>query len=226
MGLLLAFAATLMVAVLVSALAQRSVLSTAVLCRLLTNFTWAAGRYQPLNAFAIGLLVLGLCEVTHANAFLAAFAAGSTVASISPPARESFQGFGELLTELLKLAALLAFGALVTPELLGGTPAGGYLLAVLLLVLVRPLAQVVSLFGTRMDRKEWAVAAWFGPKGFASVTYGLLVLQSDAHRAQQMFDIVAVATAISILAHSTTDLPIAKLFISDQDDRDRAAPAT
>jgi sodium/hydrogen antiporter len=176
----------------------------------------AAGRYQPLNAFAIGLLVLGLCEVTHANAFLAAFAAGSTVASVSPPARESFQGFGELLTELLKLAAVGVFGALVTPDLLRGTPVGGYVLALALLVVIRPGALVLSLFGARMDRKEWAVAAWFGPKGFASITYGLLVLQSDALRAQQMFDIVAVATAISIVAHSSTDLPIARLFITDE----------
>ncbi len=177
----------------------------------------AAGRYQPLNAFAIGLLVLGLCEVTHANPFLAAFAAGSTVASVSPEARASFQGFGELVTELLKLAALLVFGALLTPAVLGRVPIGGYLLAVLVLVLVRPVALVLSLLGSKIDRREWAVAAWFGPKGFASVTYGLLVLSSDAAEARGMFEVVAVATAISIVAHSTTDLPIARLFMSAEE---------
>ena len=43
--------------------------------------------------------------------FLAAFAAGITVATVGPRARESFHRFGELVAELLKLAALLVFGA-------------------------------------------------------------------------------------------------------------------
>ena len=172
----------------------------------------ASGRYQPLNAFALGLVVLGLCLVTKANPFLAAFAAGSTVASVSPAARASFEGFGELLTELLKLAAILVFGALLSPALLGNLSVGGYVFAVLLLVLVRPVALVISLFGTRIDRVEWAAAAWFGPKGFASVTYGLLVLQSDASAAQTMFEVIAVSVAISIVAHSTTDTVVARAF--------------
>lgn len=172
----------------------------------------ATGRYQPLNAFAIGLVVLALCEATRANPFLAAFAAGSTVASISPAARTSFQGFGELVTELLKLAALLVFGTLVTPDLLGRMPVAGYVFALLVLVAVRPIALSLSFVGSRLDRREWAAAAWFGPKGFASVTYGLLVLQSGAAHATAMFDLVAVATALSILAHSTTDVPVARLF--------------
>lgn len=172
----------------------------------------ATGRYQPLNAFAIGLVVLALCEATKANPFLAAFAAGSTVASISPAARTSFQGFGELVTELLKLAALLVFGALVTPDLLGRMPIAGYVFAILVLVAVRPVALSLSFVGSRLDGREWAAAAWFGPKGFASVTYGLLVLQSGAAHATVMFDLVAVATALSILAHSTTDVPVARLF--------------
>lgn len=172
----------------------------------------AHGRYQPLNAFSIGLLVLALCYVTHANPFLAAFAAGSTVASVSPAARASFEGFGELVAELFKLAALLIFGALLSPALLGRLPLSAYLLAVLLLILVRPAALSLSLLGSSLDRREWVAAAWFGPKGFASVTYGLLVLQSGAARAGRMFDIIAVTTALSIVAHSSTDLTITRWF--------------
>jgi NhaP-type Na+/H+ or K+/H+ antiporter len=181
----------------------------------------AHGRYQPLNAFAIGLLVLALCYATHANPFLAAFAAGSTVASVSPGARASFEGFGELLAELLKLAALLIFGALLSPDLLARLPLSAYVLAVLLLVLVRPAALSLSLLGSSLGRREWIAAAWFGPKGFASVTYGLLVLQSDAGNAQVMFDIIAVTIALSIIAHSSTDLTITRWFHDERVDPPR-----
>ena len=72
--------------------------------------------YRPLNAFAIGLLVLAISSMTHANEFLAAFAAGITVATVGPEVRRAFHHFGELVAELLKLAALLVFGALISTE--------------------------------------------------------------------------------------------------------------
>jgi sodium/hydrogen antiporter len=49
-----------------------------------------APRYEPLYAFSVGLLVLALAYVTHANFFLAAFSAGITTATVSPgPTRRS-----------------------------------------------------------------------------------------------------------------------------------------
>lgn len=177
----------------------------------------AAARYEPLNAFAIGLLVFGLCEITHANPFLAAFAAGSTVGTVSPEAQASFERFGELFAELAMLAALLVFGALLTPALFGATPLGGYVVAVLLLVLVRPVSVVIALAGSELGRRETVAAAWFGPKGFASVTYGLLVLQSSAAQGSGMFRLIAVTIAISIVAHSSTDVVVARWFHDERD---------
>lgn len=177
----------------------------------------AFGRYQAMNALAIGLLLFALCEVTRANPFLAAFAGGSTVATVSPAARQRFEALGEVLTELAKLAALLVFGALLTPTLFTGTTAAAYLWALLLLLAVRPLSLAIALVGERLDTVEWAAAAWFGPKGFASVTYGLLVLFSHAVHASLMFNLISVVIAISIVAHSTTDTVIARVFIRRAD---------
>jgi NhaP-type Na+/H+ and K+/H+ antiporter len=177
-----------------------------------TSVFAAAGTYQPLGVFAIGLLVLGLSLLTHANLFLAAFAAGITVATIAPEVRDAFRGFGELITELLKLAALLVFGALISPAFLAETPASGYVFAVLAIVAVRPLSIVLALAGGRLGWRELGAAAWFGPKGFASVVYGLLVLGSGIARADELFHLIAIVIALSILAHSSTDVLVARLF--------------
>jgi NhaP-type Na+/H+ or K+/H+ antiporter len=69
-----------------------------------------------------------------------------------------------------------------------------------------------ELLGTRISRKERLVAARFGPKGFASVVYGLLVLQSGIPQGEEAFTLVAVCIAFSIIAHSSTDMPIARAF--------------
>jgi NhaP-type Na+/H+ or K+/H+ antiporter len=178
----------------------------------------ASTQYEPLNAVAIGLLVLAVGKATHGNLFLAAFAAGITVATFGPRQRESFEHFGELVAELLKLAALLVFGALISVDFLGDIPWTGWVFAVLALVVARPLALLVSFLGSRLALREQAAAMWFGPKGFASVVYGLLVLESGIPAADQVFHLVALTIVLSILAHSSTDVLVARAF----DERDEA----
>lgn len=172
----------------------------------------AAPLYEPLNAFAIGLLVLSVASLTKANEFLAAFAAGITVGTVSPAVRAAFHQFGDLTAELLKLAALLLFGALISPSFLGGIPLSGYVFAVLVLVVVRPVALAVALFRTGIGRREWLAAAWFGPKGFASVVYGLLILESGVAGADRLFRLTAIVIVLSVLAHASTDVVVARWF--------------
>jgi NhaP-type Na+/H+ or K+/H+ antiporter len=150
--------------------------------------------------------------LTHANPYLAAFAAGSTLATLDHVAAKHFEPFGELLSELTKFAALLVFGALITPERLSHLGWREWLLAVVAIVVVRPAALLLSLWRTQLPRRERVTAAWFGPKGFASVVYGLLALQSGIADRELVFDLVAVTIALSIVLHSSTDVPVARML--------------
>lgn len=177
-----------------------------------TRFFSASTQYEPLNAMAIGLLVLALGQVTHANLFLAAFAAGITVATFGERQRETFGHFGELVAELFKLAALLVFGALISFEFLGEIAWPGWVFAVLALFVARPLALAIAFLRSHLTRTEQFAAMWFGPKGFASVVYGLLVLQAGIPAGDEVFHLVALTIVLSIIAHSSTDVVIARLF--------------
>ncbi|MFC4058973.1 cation:proton antiporter [Planomonospora corallina] len=182
-----------------------------------TRWFSASTAYEPLNALAIGLLVLALGKATHGNLFLAAFAAGITVATFGQRQREAFEHFGELIAELFKLAALLVFGALITPALLGAVGWTGWLFAVLALVAARPIAIWISFLGSGLSVREQAAVAWFGPKGFASVVYGLIVLSSGIAVASQEFQLIAVTIVLSILLHSSTDIVVARWFDDERD---------
>ncbi|MFJ9005400.1 cation:proton antiporter [Streptomyces canus] len=176
----------------------------------------AEPKLQPLLPLATGIILYAVCHLTHANPYLAAFSAGAVLAHVSVEAKESFEPLGEALAELAKFAALLVFGALLTPQLFGDLSFGGYAAVVLAIVLIRPASLLISLLGTSISRKERLVAAWFGPKGFASVVYGLLVLQSGIPQAEEAFTLIAVCIAFSIIAHSSTDVPIARAFDVDE----------
>ncbi len=168
--------------------------------------------YEPLYAFAIGLVIFALTFIIHANPYLAAFAGGVTVASISPEVKEAFDHFGELVTELFKLGAIFVFGALISPSFLSDISLGGYLFAAATLLLARPIALALALLRSELGLSEWLAAAWFGPKGFASVVYGLFVLEGSIGLGDTVFHLVALVVAVSILAHSSTDVVIAQWF--------------
>ncbi len=175
----------------------------------------AEAKLQPLLPLACGVILYAACHLTHANPYLAAFCAGAVLASTAPESKATFEPLGEALAELSKFAALLVFGALLTPALFGGLSWGGYAAVVLAIVLIRPASLLISLIRSRIDRREQLVAAWFGPKGFASVVYGLLVLRAGIPQGEKAYTLIAVCIAVSMVVHSSTDVPIARLFHVD-----------
>lgn len=172
--------------------------------------------YEPFFAFSIGLLLLVLSALLGANSFLAAFIGGMMITSLSPAVRDSFHRFGEILTELLKLFSLFIFGVLISLSALFDFPPGVYLFAFLVLFAVRPIAIGLSLLGSPISRPEWIAAGWFGPKGFASMVYGLLVLQTGYPGAREFFNVVVLVIVGSILLHSSTDVLVASWFQHEQ----------
>lgn len=180
-----------------------------------SRFFSAAESYGSLIAFTIGLLVLALASLTHANPFLAAFTAGMMTETFGEDVTEKFEGLGNDLAELLKLAALLVFGSLISIRLLQAVPLAGYVFAALALFLARPLALVLSMIGSGLKGKELAAASWFGPRGFSSVFFALLIVGAGAPRSDLIFQLMAVVIAASIVLHSSTDVLVAR-WVSEE----------
>ena len=168
-------------------------------------------RYLPLGAVAVAALLFTVCHMLGANVYLAEFVGGITLASMDRARADRFHRLGEPLAELFKLAAVLVFGTLLTGAMLDAG-VGAWLFAALCLLLARPAALGVALAGTRLGWRELGTAAWFGPKGFASVAFALLVLQSGGDRAALLFDRAGLVIALSIVLHSSSDVLVSRLF--------------
>ncbi|MGI9087424.1 MAG: cation:proton antiporter [Chthoniobacterales bacterium] len=177
-----------------------------------SRFFSVGEEYQPLYAFAIALLIYSIAALTHVNVYLAAFAAGVTTASVSSDLRDAFHRFGEIVAELFKLAALLVFGALISARFFYDVGWAGWLFCFGALILPRAGALMLSLVGSELSWKERVTASWFGPKGFAAVVYGLLVLQSGVPLGDRMFHLIALVIVVSIVTHSSTDVPLGRWF--------------
>ena len=178
---------------------------------------------RPLGHLAVAVIVFGLCELTGANPFLAAFVAGSTIASLESDATEVFGRTGERISELLQGAALLAFASLLDADLFTTAGVTGFVLAVLVITVTRPVPVFAVLLGSELSVRQQLSVAWFGPKGFASVAYAVIVAFADVDDGVKVLALTAATVLVSAAAHSSTDLLIARKLADE--DRARTAPA-
>ena len=81
--------------------------------------------------------------------------------------------------EILSGVAFLAFGAVfLGPALAAVTWAAlGY--AVLSLTVVRMLPVAVAMAGTHARRQTVGLVGWFGPRGLASIVFGVIVVEES-----------------------------------------------
>jgi sodium/hydrogen antiporter len=136
----------------------------------------------------------------------------------------------ERLEKLLELAVILALGSMLTLDGLQAPGWKGWLLAGLLIVLVRPLACLLALAGSRLDHPgEKAFVAWFGVRGVGSLYYlavavGAGVLGPDEQQLVVWTCIAAVL--ISIVVHGITAGPSMRRMLARRSQADDARKVT
>ena len=81
-------------------------------------------------------------------------------------------------------------------------------IAIVTLLIARPVAVWIALLGTGTSRAETAFMAWFGPKGVATMAFALLVISADlGDTGERIFNIAARCVFVSIFAHGLSDTP-------------------
>jgi NhaP-type Na+/H+ or K+/H+ antiporter len=85
--------------------------------------------------------------------------------------------------------------------------------AVLALTVVRMLPVAVVLFGSGLDRFTVGFIGWFGPRGLASVVFGLIAYDTlDRVDAGRVLSVVTVTIALSVVAHGLSAPPLAARY--------------
>jgi NhaP-type Na+/H+ or K+/H+ antiporter len=187
-----------------------------------------AGWTQP-SALRIGVLALpflayGGAVVLGGNGFVAAFIAG---VFFEPEARRLPKGtlyLVEDVGELLSLALWFVFGAIVNQTLARGSITWQIVLFVLLaLTVVRVLPVAVSLVGTDIARRDRLVLGWVGPRGIATLVFGMLAfIDLPGAEGELALTVTVVAVVASIVVHGLSTGPVTRLYGTAEPDA--AAP--
>ena len=167
------------------------------------------------------LAIYGVTQVAGAYGFLAAFAGG-----IAFRRRErdheynaSVHAGAATVEKMLELAMILFLGSLITVDGLEAPGVAGWLLAPLLLVVIRPAASAVGLIGSPLRRRERAWVAWFGVRGVGSLYYAAAAIGAGtlapAEERTVVWTIVAVVV-VSIVVHGVTGTPLTRRLLGER----------
>ncbi len=163
---------------------------------------------KSLFALGVAFATYGLTVLSpEGNGFIAVFVAAIVLGIRRPDLREHFERRADELVEIVKLGIFFVFGSLLTLHALTreGWPSLAFVAAVFLLA--RPLAVWVALVGTPTDRATRLFMGWFGPKGVATMTFALLVLDENIAAGPRIFDLAALVVFCSIIVHGLSDTP-------------------
>lgn len=178
-----------------------------------------AEQGEPLLGLAALVTTYGLSELAGGYGFLAVFACGMTLHAAERGhayhrhLHESIEG----LERLLVLVVLLLLGMAITTGLLGPLDWRGVLVAVALVLVIRPLVGWIALsVGRRrvheaggMTRAEAAATAFFGVRGVGSIYY--LAFAAGLHAFPEerwLWSVVASTIAVSVFVHGVLATPV------------------
>ena len=174
---------------------------------------WSSPEFRPLAILGLALCAYSCAVAAGTNGFIAAFVGGMAFGSIAHHRDEDGLRFTEESGTLLSLLVWFAFGAVM---LVPGIEDAGWrdiVFALLALTLLRMIPVALALAGSGLDRATVAFVGWFGPRGLASVVFGLIAVDALAPQASKaVLAAVTVTVASSVLLHGITASPLAARY--------------
>ncbi|WP_241968161.1 cation:proton antiporter [Streptomyces sp. ICBB 8177] len=172
--------------------------------------SWIARDWLSVYALAPAAAAYALAAATHGSGFIGAWVAGFafayTVRRVEHTKGEVARttDLAENLGDLLAMVSLLSFGAVALGPALAHLSwrITGY--AVLSLTVVRMAPVALALAGSGLKAPTVVYVGWFGPRGLASVVFGLLVAEEHLHGVDLMSRVVAITVGLSVLLHGTS----------------------
>jgi len=189
---------------------------------------WTYG--VPLQ-FSVLALAFGtyLCSISiGGNGFVAAFVAGIAFGAVTRARLAESAEYTETTGTFLSLMVWTIFGAIfVVPAALMLFDWHVVVYALLSLTPIRMVPVALAMVRVHLRRDTVVLMGWFGPRGLASVVFGIMAVDSLAAAAKETSLLAGVVTwtiLLSVLAHGLSAGPLAAWYARRLKTAPAAAP--
>ncbi|MGH1494065.1 MAG: cation:proton antiporter [Acidimicrobiales bacterium] len=174
---------------------------------------WVEGVMRQLATLSVAVGAFALANAVGGNGFVAAFIAGMAFGFVATESCESAADFTEDEGQLLALLTFLFFGALLLGPRLADLSPSIAIYALVSLTVVRMVPLALSVIGVGLELPTIGYLGWFGPRGLASILFGLFVVEEvELAGSETMLDIVTWTVFASIVLHGLTAGPFANRY--------------
>ncbi len=174
---------------------------------------WMDGAFRQLSALAVGVAAFAGAEAAGGNGFVAAFVAGLAFGEAARDQCPTVHDFAEDQGQLLSLLTFLFFGAAMAGPALDQLTWRIGLYALLSLTFVRMAPVALSMIGAGLRFQTVAFVAWFGPRGLASILFGLFILEeAELPMGDDLLLVVIWTVLASVFLHGLTAVPLSRRY--------------
>ena len=173
-----------------------------------TEHGWMDELHQKIAAVALALGTFAAVEALGGSGFVAAFVAGAVLGARVRPKCEYLYDFADTEGRALVLIAFVFLGAGPIYQLIReGVPWQAWVVSLVALFVVRPLAIGVSLIGEKLLPSTVLFFDWFGPRGLATAVFLLVAFEELTDISPLVADITFLTVALSVLLHGVSAMP-------------------
>jgi potassium/hydrogen antiporter len=170
----------------------------------------ASPGLYPVASLTIAALAFGAADVIHGSGFLAVYIAGLALGTGTVPARRTVGAFHDGLAWIAQIAMFFTLGLLVFPSQLDNVAFEGTVLALILMLVARPVAVAVATAFERFSVAERLTLGWAGLRGAVPVVLATFPVLDDVPHSHEFFNIVFFAVLLSTIVQGSTFEPIAR----------------
>jgi cell volume regulation protein A len=163
----------------------------------------SAGLY-PVASLATVALAYGSAASLDGSGFESAYIAGLILASAAIPAKQTVVIFHQGLAWVAQVVMFLVLGLLVFPSQLGDVAVKGTALALILMVVARPLAVWLATLLSGFSVSERIVLGWAGLRGAVPVVLATYPVIAGVQGSHEFFNIVFFAVVLSTIVQGAT----------------------
>ena len=167
------------------------------------------GLHAPFVTTA-ALVIFGVSQISHASGFLAVYLAGIIVGNRPTRAHNSVVTFLDAATWLAQIVMFVLLGLLASPQRLLDSVGPSVIVALVLMLVARPLAVLLCLMPFRFNWREKVFIAWTGLRGAVAIFLASIPMLVGLSKAYLYFDVAFVVVVISLLLQGWTLGPAAR----------------
>lgn len=177
--------------------------------RYCANRGWITETWRQLPVVALAIACFALAQAVGGSGFIASFAGGIYFGWLARERRHGLLLAAEGAGDTMALITWVVFGAAIIGQSIGVFSWEAVIYALLSLTIIRMLPVFISLTGTGLTTSEKLFIGWFGPRGLASIVFGVIVLQEHLPGGATLTMTVIFTILFSIIGHGLTANPLA-----------------